>query len=190
MSSLKDSSEDTNIYSRVPQNEEYEKSKKLTIDNINQRYPYCIVWNPIPCISWFIPSIGHAGICNSEGIIHDFAAPHFVSVDDMAFGNPTKFVILELSQKEFYEYDKALEYGRQCYNKMDYNIFTNNCHSFIAKVLNKLKYKGRSNYNMVDIWWIFLTKGKYISWGDLLKTYSGFIVLMILFFILFFIVNK
>lgn len=28
-----------------------------------QRYPYCIVWTPLPLISWFLPMIGHTGIC-------------------------------------------------------------------------------------------------------------------------------
>ena len=58
---------------------------KLKIDLERQRYPYCIVWTPIPCITWIFPSIGHAGICTSEGIIHDFAGPYFVSIDNMAF---------------------------------------------------------------------------------------------------------
>jgi hypothetical protein len=34
------------------------------IDHENQRYPYCIVWTPIPLISWMIPIIGHTGICS------------------------------------------------------------------------------------------------------------------------------
>ena len=201
MTSLNESSENTNISSNIseidsfPENEKIKNinnlktkkpPKKLFIDPINQRYPYCIVWTPIPCISWFIPNIGHAGICDSEGIIYDFAGPYFVSVDNMAFGNPTKFVILELTQKEFEEYDKAVEYGRKCYKKLNYDFFCNNCHSFIARVLNKLNYKGRNNYTMVDVWWILTSKSKYISWMSFLKTYSGFIIIIILFYILFY----
>ena len=33
------------------------------IDVKYQRYPYCIVWTPIPLISWIFPMIGHVGIC-------------------------------------------------------------------------------------------------------------------------------
>ena len=29
----------------------------------NNRYPYCIVWTSIPCISHLLPFIGHTGIC-------------------------------------------------------------------------------------------------------------------------------
>ena len=201
MTSLNESSENTNINSNISETDSFPKNekikninilknekrpKRLFIDPINQRYPYCIVWTPIPCISWFIPNIGHAGICDSEGIIYDFAGPYFVSVDNMAFGNPTKFVILELNQKEFEEYDKAVEYGRKCYKKLNYDFFCNNCHSFIARVLNKLNYKGRNNYTMIDVWWILTSKSKYISWMSFLKTYSGFIIIIILFYILFY----
>ena len=29
---------------------------------------------------WFIPFIGHMGICTMHGVIRDFAGPYFVSV--------------------------------------------------------------------------------------------------------------
>lgn len=28
------------------------------IDKARSRYPYCIVWTPLPLITWFIPIIG------------------------------------------------------------------------------------------------------------------------------------
>ena len=152
------------------------------------RFPYSIVWSPIPCISWIIPIIGHVGICNSEGIIYDFGSPpYYVSVDDMIFGNPTKVFTLELTPKEMVEYDNIIELGKKSYDQLFYSIFINNSHSFIAKILNDLNYKGRSDYNMIDIWWIFLTKSKYISWIDFFKTYSGLIIIISLIFIINFI---
>ena len=33
------------------------------IDIKRNRFPYCIVWTPLPYISWFLPFIGHTGIC-------------------------------------------------------------------------------------------------------------------------------
>lgn len=43
---------------------------------------YCIV--SCCCIvvlcRWFIPFIGHMGICTMQGVIRDFAGPYFVSV--------------------------------------------------------------------------------------------------------------
>ena len=70
------------------------------------------------------------------------------------------------------------------YNKMEYNFFCNNCHSFVANFLNKLNYKGRNDYTMVDVWWMLCTKSKYLTWGDFIKTYSGFIFILVFFFIM------
>ncbi|XP_046340801.1 uncharacterized protein LOC124121780 [Haliotis rufescens] len=50
------------------------------IDHNKCRYPHCIVWTPIPCITWLFPFIGHMGIATTSGVIRDFAGPYFVSV--------------------------------------------------------------------------------------------------------------
>jgi hypothetical protein len=56
------------------------------------QFPFCIVWTPIPIISWLLPFVGHMGICTSKGITLDFAGPYFISVDNLAFGNPSRYV--------------------------------------------------------------------------------------------------
>jgi hypothetical protein len=33
-------------------------SRENQIDAKNNRYPYCIVWTPLPLITWFLPFIG------------------------------------------------------------------------------------------------------------------------------------
>ena len=144
------------------------------------RYPYCIVWTPIPFLTYILPCIGHTGIANSKGIIHDFAASYFVSIDDFNFGKPTKYVQLDLNDKEKHEYDKAIEKGDLKYRTLVHNLFTNNCHSHVAYVLNQMKYKGKSNYNMVDIWWILIMKGKYIDFWAFVKTYLGFFIFLLI----------
>jgi Protein of unknown function (DUF778) len=40
---------------------------KCDIDPARQRYPYCIVWSPLPVITWFFPFIGHTGVADSAG---------------------------------------------------------------------------------------------------------------------------
>ena len=32
---------------------------------------------------WFVPFIGHMGICTSAGVIRDFAGPYYVSVSSV-----------------------------------------------------------------------------------------------------------
>lgn len=47
---------------------------------------------------WIFPFIGHMGICTSAGVIRDFAGSYFVSEDQMGFGDPTKYLQLEISR--------------------------------------------------------------------------------------------
>ena len=72
--------------------ENYKKLGKF--DAKEARFPLCIVWTPLGCISWFLPFIGHTGICTSDGVIHDFAGNHLVLIDDFAFGECHKYVKL------------------------------------------------------------------------------------------------
>ena len=97
------------------------------IDVKRDRFPYAIVWTPIPCLTWFLPFVGHMvrvhpfalhcvhlshtvlcalpiraprwcgwqGIADSAGAIHDFAGPYYIGYDDMAFGRPTRYLILD-----------------------------------------------------------------------------------------------
>ena len=66
----------------------------LTISHLNQRYPFCLVWTPLPLISHILPFIGHVGICTSDGVIHDFGGSHYIALDDMTFGRPYKYIRL------------------------------------------------------------------------------------------------
>lgn len=63
----------------------------MLIDPRRARFPCCIVWTPIPVISWLIPFIGHIGICREDGVILDFAGPNFVCVDNFAFGAVARY---------------------------------------------------------------------------------------------------
>ncbi|KAL5684129.1 hypothetical protein ACJX0J_010514, partial [Zea mays] len=62
------------------------------IDPRRARFPCCIVWTPIPFITWLVPFIGHIGICREDGVILDFSGPHFVSVDNFAFGAVARYI--------------------------------------------------------------------------------------------------
>lgn len=64
----------------------------MQIDPRRERFPYCIVWTPLPITSWLIPFIGHIGICREDGVILDFAGPSCVSIDDFAFGAVARYI--------------------------------------------------------------------------------------------------
>lgn len=54
---------------------EQENSSNMYISplpNYHHKYPYSIVWTTIPGLSWFLPTVGHVGICKSDGTIYDF----------------------------------------------------------------------------------------------------------------------
>ena len=160
-------------------------STKLNIDNnkifpSKNRYPYCIVWTPIPFLTYIIPFIGQTGIANSKGIIHDYSASFFVNIDDFSFGKPTKYLQLNLNEKEKFDYDKAIEKGDLKFRTLIYNFFRNNSHMYVAYILNQIKYKGKSDFNMIYIWWILIWRGKYISFLSFIKTYIGFFIFLLI----------
>jgi transmembrane protein 222 len=75
-----------------------ENSHLGPIDPKGARFPCCIVWTPLPFITWLVPFIGHLGICREDGVILDFAGPYFVSVDSFAFGAVTRYI--QISEDE------------------------------------------------------------------------------------------
>jgi len=153
------------------------------IDIKNNRYPYCIVWTPIPLITYLIPTIGHTGICTSSGVIHDFAGSYTISIDNFSFGNVTKYVQLKLTNNEKKVWDNALRKGDEIYSNEEHNLCTNNCHSHVAYVLNLVKYKGYSNYTMIHIWWMLILKGKYTGFIGFFNSYIGFIIVCFIVFL-------
>jgi len=147
-----------------------------------QRYPYCIVWTPIPLISWLIPVIGHTGIATADGVIHDFAGSNFVSVDDFAFGDPHKYVQLE-PEMDASTWDSCIKKADDKYADEAHNLITNNCHSHVANVLNHARYKGKTDWNMVSVWLLTVTQSKYVNIKYCLRTYLAFLLLLAFYFI-------
>lgn len=138
-------------------------------------FPYCIVWTKLPLISSLFPSIGHTGICNSKGIIYDFMGSNAINEDSLGFGNPYKYVQLEVCPN----WDKAVTKANEKFIDEEHNLFTNNCHSHVAYALNQMKYKGRSNYTMIDVWLMCSLKSRYISYYHVVKNYYLWIFLFL-----------
>jgi len=157
---------------------------KTSINVQRHRYPYCIVWTPLPVITSVLPVIGHTGICTSEGVIHDFAGPYYVSVDNFAFGDPHKYVVLDNDGIDPDEWDRCVDKADRRFKNENHNLFTNNCHSHVAEVLNQLKYKGKSNWNMVDVWWLIVKQSKYVSGRHAFKIYIVFVIILFVFWML------
>ena len=168
-------------------------SLKNDINLESSIFPYCIVWTPIPIITYIIPTIGHSGIGDSNGLIHDYANSYYVKVFDFSFGKPTKYLKLDLTKEEKINYDKAIEKADNKFSNEKYYFFRNNCHHHVSFVLNELNYNGRKNYSIASIWWMLITKGKFVSFCGFCKTYCGFfiiILIIVLIVIIIFLVKK
>jgi len=124
--------------------------------------------------------IGHMGICYSTGVIRDFAGPYHVSEDDMAFGWPTKYWILdpELAQGGKTGWDRAVYEASEIYKQRMHNLICDNCHSHCAVALNLMNYKDSQSWNMVWLALGIILHGKYVSFGGFLKTWVPFILLL------------
>lgn len=193
----------------------------MKIDPKRDRFPCCIVWTPLPFISWLIPFIGHVGICREDGVILDFAGPNFVCVDNFAFGAVSRYIQInnkkvrlqeagfhftvmqtkrfvhinldfnqessrssgscmfngeskyEQEEEDSHEkeptWDDALRKGTQEYQHHSYNIFTCNCHSFVANNLNRLAVRS-GGWNMVNLAALVLFKGRWVSKAAIVKS--------------------
>ena len=76
---------------------ETERKDEVTqVDPSKDHYPMCIIWSPIPMLSYFTPIIGHAGIVLSDGTINDFGASYYIHVKNK-FSHILRFVYISCS---------------------------------------------------------------------------------------------
>lgn len=142
------------------------------------KFPYCIVWTPIPVLSWFFPFIGHMGIALSTGVIRDFAGPYFVSEDNFAFGRPTRYLRLDPSRATFgrsaSDWDECVSKASVVYGTRMHNLFCDNCHSHVGMALGMMRYKDTAAWNMVRLAvWMFVW-GKYVGFHGVVRTWLPF----------------
>lgn len=172
------------------------------------RLPYCIVWTPLPPITWLLPFIGHMGICDSRGAVYDFAGPYSIGVDDMAFSAPARYLVLDpaaAAPEEHFRadalaragavaggvgaltpageaaavWDAAVDAGADVYCRRMHNIFCDNCHSHVARVLSAMRWHGRDDWGMVGLAaWMFFS-GRYTSAYAAVQTWAPFVVLVL-----------
>ncbi|KAK7367344.1 hypothetical protein VNO80_09355 [Phaseolus coccineus] len=176
-------------------------SQTMQIDPKRARFPYSVVWSPLPVISWFIPCIGHIGICREDGVILDFAGPNFVCVDHFAFGAATRYFqvpkekcCIPLSQSAYNgvehntdgenrgdlrTWDDALRKSTQEFQHRSYNLFTCNCHSFVVNNLNRLDFLS-GGWNVVNLAIFILFNGRWVSRASILRSILPFVVVFFL----------
>jgi len=157
------------------------------IDVEQELFPYSITWTPIPMITWCCPCIGHMGICDSDGVIYDFAGPYYIGADHMAFGRPARYLQLDpakmvpppdsqLTKAE--HWDAMVHAANRTYTGRMHNLCCDNCHSHVALALNRGKYDGLTGWNM--IWlaaWMFFC-GQHVTCCRTMGWWLPFLVIM------------
>ncbi|XP_062505955.1 transmembrane protein 222-like [Corticium candelabrum] len=160
------------------------EQKMPSIDCDRQRFPFCVVWTPLPLLTWLFPVIGHMGICTSAGVIRDFAGPYYVSEDEMAFGNPTKYWQLTPYKTKKAIWDDAVHLASEEYSHRMHNLFCDNCHSHVAMALNLMQYDGSSSWNMFKLTFFMLVYSQYVSFWAFVKTWLPFVLIVTLIILL------
>ncbi|KNA04543.1 hypothetical protein SOVF_198720 [Spinacia oleracea] len=172
------------------------------IDPEKSKFPCCLVWTPLPVVSWLAPFIGHVGICREDGSILDFSGSNLVNVNDFAFGAVARYYQLDRRQccfpanlsghkceqhrykhHEFgtaISWDDGLESSMRHYENKSYNLFTCNCHSFVANCLNRLCCGGSMSWNMINIAALVLCKGRWVDVKSVLRSFLPFVVVVCL----------
>lgn len=140
-----------------------------------------IVWTPLPVLTWFVPLIGHTGVSNSRGVIYDFSDDFNVSVDNFSFGSPTKVYRfnLRLVAEGAKGWDKAIQETSDYYARTRHSLFFNNCHQYIASVLNKVKYDDHSDWTQTNVWWLITFKSRYVGWPGFVRQWCPFATILV-----------
>mmetsp|Transcript_12988 Transcript_12988/g.39313 ORF Transcript_12988/g.39313 Transcript_12988/m.39313 type:complete len:166 (-) Transcript_12988:229-726(-) len=139
-------------------------------------FPYCLIWTPLPLITWILPFVGHMGICDSSGTIHDFASPFHINRGRLTFGDPTRYI--QMTEVGRDSWDRAVEAARCEYSQgHTYDFCSDNCHCFVAQALNRMQYGGRRNWNMVSLATLLFFRGKHVGLGGVLRTWLPFTLL-------------
>ncbi|CAI9775518.1 unnamed protein product [Fraxinus pennsylvanica] len=171
------------------------------IDPTKAKFPCCIIWTPLPVVSWLAPFIGHVGICLEDGTIIDFSGSNLVNIDDFAFGSVARYLQLDRKQccfppnlaghtcKHRYKHaeygsaitwDDAIQSAVRNFDHKSYNLFTCNCHSFVANCLNRICYDGSMSWNMIDVAALILFKGTWVDSFSVLRSFLPFMVVLCL----------
>ncbi|KAH7519971.1 hypothetical protein FEM48_Zijuj08G0094100 [Ziziphus jujuba var. spinosa] len=176
-------------------------SQASQIDPKEARFPCCLVWTPIPVISWLVPFIGHIGICREDGVILDFAGPNFVCVDNFAFGAVARYLQISKEKcrvlpipsvdkiedqyrqdepgREMLTWDDVLRKSTQEFQHRNYSLLTCNCHSFVANNLNRLCFR-TGGWNVVNLAALIFLKGKWVSKASMVRSMLPFVIVLIL----------
>jgi len=139
--------------------------------------PCSLVWTPIAPITCCLPFVGHMGLTDSRGYLHDW---HGCAVTpthprNMLFGAPARFIVLvrpggDAESRE--RWDGAIARADAEYaHKLHVMVCGHDCHSHVASALNAMRYGGCGCHNKVALAAAVFFFGRHVSLGGFLRTW-------------------
>ncbi len=171
-------------------------------------FPTCIVWSPIPMLTWLLPVSGHLGMVDSSGLVSDFAGSCYIHNHKRrfvfcclslslcrrslargqrtAFGPVTKYVAvrpgdlhgLQPGEAAAAGWNRALGAANRLYAGRGHNLLLDNCHHHVAAALNELRYRGRQDWGTLSLHLLMVRHGRFVSPARCAATYAGFLVIV------------
>ncbi|KAH7817910.1 putative Protein of unknown function (DUF778) [Monocercomonoides exilis] len=178
-------------------------------DMDKDRFPFAVVWNAVPFLSWILPFLGHVGICDSVGRIWDFQETNKIGIHRMKYGRvlkvwrfyekpkeskePKENEMDDIEQQEnlIYEshsipgqWDKAIESASQTF--LHRKLSWTKCNSWhhVCECLNIYKPDLPKKFTPKRLCWTLIKKGSYPSCSMAINVYLPVVVLVLLFLII------
>jgi len=147
------------------------------VSSTRQDLSFCILWSPLWPITLFLPFIGHTGIADSRGVACDFQGSYYVGTEGhMAFGNPTRYIKVDVGTIGSERWDAAIAEANRVYNQRIHNICCDNCHSHVSNALNRMPLQayGVRKWDMVKLCFVIFFRAKFTSIGAMLCQFVPF----------------
>ena len=141
--------------------------------------PCSILWTPIHPITWFAPFVGHMGITDSSGRLHDWGGgPIRASPpSEMMFGAPCRY--LPFAPKDPAAWDAAIAQADEDYlEHMHCMVCGHDCHSHVAHALDLQEYCGCTWHNKIELAVLMFFCGRHIGVGGAVSTWLGFCIFL------------
>lgn len=142
-------------------------------------YPCCILWTPIHPITWFAPFVGHLGISDSSGQLHDWGGGPISACNPryMMFGEPTRYIKFRPSDRD--AWDAAIaQADREYLDKIHCMVCGSDCHSHVARALNLMDTGSCPIQNKVFLAARVFFFGRHTSVFGVLSTWAGFAIVL------------
>lgn len=152
--------------------------------DIASPFAFCILWTPIQPITAFLPFVGHMGICDSRGLLHDWGGGDIEPTHprNMMFGEPARYIRFRPADPR--AWDSAVAHADEKYlEKIHCMICGSDCHSHVACALDNMRMWGCRCHNKVVLAAAVFFCGQHVGVRGFLCTWLGFAIFGALFLV-------